>query len=191
MQLEISLSAALRSKNIKTFGNIEVTVKDEDAGTYSIRWLNKMNLSSTTLHKVKHNFIIEIGGAQSADLARLTKDVREAFLGFFLSSDYERIDDDNITEARKYIASQLKYFEKTVDLRVPRSALRVLRRKSNKVLISDVPLNFDDDGNRLSEDAAKPNVPGRILFVYPAGTKADVRTPKGVETIPTDRIWYE
>ena len=49
----------------------------------------------------------------------------------------------------------------------------------------------DDDGNRLSEETAKPNVPGRLLFVYPAGTKADVRTPKGVETIPTDRIWYE
>ena len=97
MQLELSLSAALRSKNTRNFGNIEVTVKDEDVGTYSIRWLNKMNLSSTTLHKVKHNFIIEIGGAQSADLARLTKDVRDAFLGFFLSTDYERIDDDSIT----------------------------------------------------------------------------------------------
>jgi hypothetical protein len=152
-----------------------------------------MNLTTTALHKVKHNFIIEIGDRESAKLARLTKDVREAFLGFFLSSDFERIGDEDVTEARKYIASQLKYFERTVDLRVPRSALRVLRRKTNRVLISDHTIEYGEDGIAQSQpqDDDSPTIPGRLLFVYPAGTKADVRTAGGIITLPTDRLWYE
>ena len=190
LELNLSASAALRSRTERMFGNIQVLVKDEAEDTYSIRWRNRMNLATTTIYKVKKNFMIEIMNGESTQLVRITKDVREGFLGFFLSADFERIDEDSVIAARRFAVEQLKKFESIIEFKVPRSALRILRRRSNRVYITEEAVPEEYAGMPIDQFDG-PKVAGSLLFVYPSGDRADVRTAKGVVTVPTDRLWYD
>ena len=190
LELNLSASAALRSRVERTFGNINVLVKDEAEDTYSIRWRNRMNLATTTLHKVRKTFMIEITNGQATQLVRLTKDIREGFLGFFLSADFERIDEESVIAARRFAVDQLKKFESIIEFKVPRSALRILKRSSNRVYITEDVVPEECAGLPIDEIEG-PKIAGSLLFVYPSGDRADVRTAKGVVTVATDRLWYD
>lgn len=184
----VSLSAALRLRQAERFGNIEILVRDEDEGVYTIRWKNLMNLNTTTLHKVRNTFLVEITNGQSTQLVRHTKDAREALLSFILSADVERIDAELVLEARKHTISQLKMFEGLFELRIPRSAMRLMARRSNNVIV--LP-EGGEDKVYSKEDLADSNLAAKLLFIYPLGDKAEVKDCDGmIHRVPTSRLWY-
>lgn len=182
MKFMLSLAAALRVKNVISFGNVEVTFKLEDDDQYTLVWRNKMNTRYTSIHKLnKYKFIVEVGSNSGITGVRTLENGVNAVAMFLVNIDAQRIDDKSMADARKHVVEVLKQHEKNLDrIRIPKSVLSMIRRRNSTIKIQL------DDGRVI---------PASLNLVMPSGKLAEVQITSGAETrkvtVSTDRILVE
>lgn len=174
----------------RRYGAVDLHVTKEVAQTdrknlvkkFSLHWVNRMTQQSTELElQADGNYVLRLrrmvpGKSSKISFSREYDSINEAASAFMINVDAKRVPKDKFNTAHKQCIFWMREVFGNIKILLTSAARGKMRYVNRDVYLGDP--------NKGAEQ-------GRLLYLSPGGTYADVYIGDKLETIETKDIWYK